>query len=127
MNTLMNLIPLDANRAMNYLDKLSKFYRYTVSNQEQPLVPLNKELANVELYTDLLKERFRKGVDIILPPKTPEEAQILPLCLQLLIENAIKHNIVATKQPLKIVLELIENNQYIQVRFIKVFILLNKK
>lgn len=115
MNTLMNLIPVDAERAMNYLSKLSKFYRYTVSNQEQSLVPLEQELKNVDLYADLLKERFHKGIEITLPKSIPNNQEILPLCLQLLIENAVKHNIVATKNPLKIKLELIDNEQYIQV------------
>ena len=99
MNTLMNLIPVDADRAMNYLSKLSKFYRYTVSNQEQSLVPLPKELENVNIYADLLKERFHRGINIQLPQNSTAKSQIIPLCLQLLIENAVKHNIVATKTP----------------------------
>lgn len=105
LNTLMNLIPNNPDRAMNYLDKLSKFYRYTVSNQEQQLVPLKTELENVTIYTDLLKERFHDGIQINLPENIEYEAQILPLCLQLLIENAVKHNIVSKKKPLQITLK----------------------
>lgn len=88
---------------MNYLDKLSRFYRYTVSNQEQQLVPLETELENVTIYTDLLKERFHDGIQISLPEKSECEGQVLPLCLQLLIENAVKHNIVSKKKPLQII------------------------
>lgn len=115
MNTLMNLIPVDADRAMNYLSKLSKFYRYTVSNQEQSLVSLQKELDNVAIYADLLKERFHQGIDIHLPQKVTSTAQIIPLCLQLLIENAVKHNIVATKTPLSVQIQLMKEGTYIEV------------
>lgn len=114
LNTLMNLIPSDPNRAMNYLNKLSRFYRYTVSNQEQQLVPLSTELENVKIYADLLKERFHDGIDISVSEDTINGAQILPLCLQLLIENAVKHNIVSTKKPLKI--EVSKEGEYIYVR-----------
>ncbi len=105
LNTLMNLIPNNPDRAMNYLDKLSKFYRYTVSNQEQQLVPIKTELENVKIYTDLLKERFHDGIQIMLPENGQTEMHILPLCLQLLIENAVKHNIVSKKKPLQIKLK----------------------
>ncbi len=115
MNTLMNLIPIDSDKAMNYLSKLSKFYRYTVSNQEQSLVPLQKELENVHIYADLLKERFHRGIQINLPEVVTTKRQILPLCLQLLIENAVKHNVVATKTPLTITVSLIKEETYIQV------------
>ncbi len=116
LNTLMNLIPMDSDRAMNYLSKLSKFYRYTVSNQEQTLVPLYTELENTKIYADLLHERFHNGIQIQFPDLKNTKVQILPLCLQLLIENAVKHNIVANKKPLTIQLELIENQTYIQVK-----------
>ncbi|MEO1260194.1 MAG: histidine kinase [Bacteroidota bacterium] len=114
LNTLMNLIPTDPNRAMNYLDKLSKFYRYAVSNQEQQLVPLKTELENVKLYADLLKERFHEGIEITIENKAVNGTQILPLCLQLLIENAVKHNIVSKKKPLHI--EVKKEGNYILVK-----------
>ncbi len=116
LNTLMNLIPTDPNRAMNYLDKLSRFYRYTVSNQEQQLVLLSTELENVRIYVELLRERFHEGIQVSLPEKVTGSAQILPLCLQLLIENAVKHNIVSQKKPLRIEVEITEEGKAIQVK-----------
>ncbi len=114
LNTLMNLIPTDPDRAMNYLDKLSKFYRYAVSNQEQQLVPLKTELDNMKIYADLLKERFHEGIEITIDDSTVNGAQILPLCLQLLIENAVKHNIVSKKKPLQI--EVKKDGDYMSVK-----------
>ncbi len=116
LNTLMNLIPMDSERAINYLSKLSKFYRYAVSNQDHPLVLLQTELDNVRIYADLLQERFHHGIDIRIPEAVPARARILPLCLQLLIENAVKHNIVANKKPLTIDISLVQDGRYIQVR-----------
>ncbi len=102
MNTLMNLIPLDADRATNYLSKLSKFYRYTVSNKDESLVPLADELHHVKIYADILQERFQDGLTIKMPDATTPSAKTIPLCLQLLIENAVKHNVVGRKKPLTI-------------------------
>ena len=116
LNTLMNLIPTDSDRAMNYLSKLSKFYRYTVSNQEETLVPLNKEMENVRIYADLLQERFHNGIKINVPEVTSTDLQILPLCLQLLIENAVKHNIVSRKNPLTVDIDIGEDGKYIRVK-----------
>jgi two-component system LytT family sensor kinase len=114
LNTLMNLIPTNPDRAMNYLDKLSRFYRYTVSNQEQQLVPLKTELENVTIYADLLKERFHEGIQISLPEEVHYDKQILPLCLQILIENAVKHNIVSKKNPLQVTLKNEDNYIWVE-------------
>ncbi|MEO0338160.1 MAG: histidine kinase [Bacteroidota bacterium] len=115
MNTLMNLIPTDPDRAMNYLTKLSRFYRYTVSKQESTLNDLKSELENSQIYAELLLERFPKSLSFHFPEVYPEQAQILPLCMQILIENAVKHNIVSNKKPLEIHISIVENDTYIQV------------
>ena len=115
LNTLMSLIPEDPKNAMNFLDKLSKFYRYTVSNQDQTLVSLQTELDNVVIYRELLQERFQEGLHIEIKTDKLHNVKILPLSLQLLIENAIKHNIVSRKRPLTITIKTICDNTYIQV------------
>lgn len=115
LNTLMNLIPKDSERAMNYLCKLSKFYRYTVSNREKELVLLSTEIENVALFVDLLKERYHNAIKVSLPEEINSNAKILPLCLQLLIENAVKHNIVSHKMPLKIELKQTEDENRIEI------------
>ena len=115
MNTLMNLIPTDQNRAMNYLSKLSKFYRYTVSKQEATLIDLASELDNCKIYAELLLERFPKGISFQFPEEIPSDAKILPLCMQILVENAVKHNIVSSKKPLKVQVRTQENGTYLEV------------
>jgi two-component system LytT family sensor kinase len=115
MNTLMNLIPTDPNRAMNYLNKLSKFYRYTVSKQEATLNDLKSEIDNSQIFAELLLERFPQSLSFAFPEDYPPQAQILPLCLQILIENAVKHNIVSNKKPLHIEIGVVEGGSYLQV------------
>jgi len=115
LNTLMNLIPIAPDRAMNYLDKLSRFYRYSVSNQKQTLTTLKSELEIAAVFSDLLHERFQDAIEINLPESTETQAQILPLSLQLLIENAVKHNIVSHKKPLTIHVKVDEANQYVWI------------
>lgn len=116
LNTLMNLIPTDSERAMEYLSKLSKFYRYTVSTQKQPLTPLETELSNAKIYADLLHERFYKAIKINFPEAPYPEMEMLPLSLQLLIENAVKHNIVSQSKPLQVDISIDEATHYVCVK-----------
>ncbi len=102
LNTLMNLIPTDQERAMNYLSKLSKFYRYAVGVKEEKLIPLSKEIEFANLFVDLLHERFRDALDVKIIVDNEQGHMIPPLSLQLLIENAVKHNVVSKDAPLSI-------------------------
>lgn len=113
LNTLMSLIPSDTKGAMNYLDKLSKFYRYTVSHQDEPLISLHSEIENLKIYSQLLQERFRNAIEIKIDVNPPHSSKVIPLCLQLLVENAVKHNIVSNKRPLQVRIELIDADTYI--------------
>ncbi len=116
LNTLMGLIPVDKEAAMSYLSKLSKFYRFSVSQTAEKLIPLTKEIECAELFSDLLEERFRDGLVISFQIEEPGSYKILPMTLQLLIENAVKHNIVSESQPLKIKVTMDKKMQCICLR-----------
>ncbi len=105
LNTLMNLIPTDQEAAMNYLSKLSKFYRYAVGVKEEKLIPLQKEIEFAHLFVDLLHERFKDALDVKINVQGGEGQKVPPLSLQLLIENAVKHNVVSRESPLNIEIE----------------------
>lgn len=105
LNTLMNLIPKDQDTAMNYLSKLSKFYRHAVGVKEEKLIPLQKEVEFAHLYIDLLYERFQDALDVTINIENTSGQMIPPLSLQLLLENAVKHNVVSRESPLKISIE----------------------
>ncbi len=95
-----------AERASAYTHKLAGIYRYMLKSEDEMIVPLRDELVFVGLYVDLLKERFPTGFEVEI--NVPEEfmgRMILPCALQLLIENATKHNAVSKDMPLAIKIE----------------------
>ena len=71
-----------------------------MSESEDLLVPLDKEMENLRNYIDLIKERFGAGLDVHLDVPNDMAALVLPMSLQLLVENAVKHNIVSREDPL---------------------------
>ena len=93
-------------RASTYTHKLAGIYRYMIKSEDEIIVPLRDELEFVRLYVDLQKERFSSGFDVNV--NVPEECMgrfVLSCSLQLLIENATKHNAVSTDNPLIISIE----------------------
>ena len=92
--------------ASAYTHKLAGIYRYMLKSEDEMVVSLRDELVFVELYTDLLKERFPVGFHVEI--SVPEELMarfVLPCSIQLLIENATKHNAVSEEDPLVIRIE----------------------
>lgn len=99
LNTLNGLIGFDNDRAHDYVQQLSRTYRYIM--QTSKVVPLADELAFVDAYIYLMQIRYGEGLVIkkdILPEAS--ERQIVPISLQLLIENAVKHNVASMRHPL---------------------------
>ncbi len=93
-------------RASSYTHKLAGIYRYLLKSEEEMIVTLRDELVFVGLYTDLLKERFPTGFEVeINVPEDIMGSMVLPCSLQLLIENATKHNAVSEDNPLIIRIE----------------------
>jgi two-component system, LytTR family, sensor kinase len=105
LNTLSWLINEDKGKSQQYLQKLSQVLRASLSLQEQLLVCLNEELALMDSYIFLLQMRFGENLKIIQKIEGAERFQIPPHSLQLLIENAIKHNIISSNMPLQINIE----------------------
>lgn len=101
-------------QASTYIHKLAGIYRYMIKSEDEELVQLRDELVFVNLYVDLLKVRFPVGFDVKID--IPEEAlarYVLPCSLQLLIENAIKHNTVTEINPL--IINIVSDNTNVQV------------
>ena len=90
-------------QASTYIHKLAGIYRYMIKSEDEDIVPLRDELIFVNQYVDLLRLRFPEGFEVNV--EVPEEAMsryILPCSIQLLIENATKHNAVNRDNPLVI-------------------------
>jgi two-component system LytT family sensor kinase len=102
-NTLSSLIAEDAARAESFLDELSKVYRYLLRNNESTLSRLESEMKFIESYFQLLKTRHGDAVQIEMEIDKRYDNYLLPsLSLQLLVENAVKHNVLSKNKPLVI-------------------------
>ena len=103
LNTLQSLIREFPDRAMNYTRELSKVLRYTLQGNESQLVTLREELTFAEAYIFLMKMRYEENLSFEI--RTEEQSScylIPPMSLQVLIENAIKHNEISNLHPLSI-------------------------
>lgn len=116
LNTLIYIIPEDPGRAVQFVQKLSKVYRYILEIRDKKLIPLEEELSFLDSYIFLVQERFGDNLRIELAiPFSFHQDQIVPLSLQILFENAIKHNIISAEHPLTIEV-FIDNGNYLVVR-----------
>ena len=103
LNALSSLITSDPEKAEYFLDELSKVYRYLMRNNQEALSTLGGEMQFIQSYIALLRIRYHEAVDLQVTGVKPFEDRLLPsLSLQLLIENAVKHNMARKSQPLKI-------------------------
>ena len=109
LNTLCSIIPENPDQAVAFVQQLSKVYRHILEVKDEKSIPLKDEMAVLEAYAFLLKTRFGDNleIDMQVDPKQMEDL-IVPLSLQLLMENAIKHNIVSQDRPLKIIVKIID-------------------
>jgi two-component system, LytTR family, sensor kinase len=115
LNTLVYLIPEDANKAVRFVQQLSKVYRYVLESRDAKIIPLHEELEFLQSYIFLLKERFGDNLKVNIGNlKTNPDAAIIPLSLQMLFENAIKHNVISNGKPLDI--QVFTDNGHLVVR-----------
>lgn len=102
-NALSTLVYKDADTSAKFIAQLSKVYRYLLFNQEKKIVSLHEELEFISAYLFLLKIRFGENISIEKNIFVDvNKFFIAPASIQMLIENAIKHNIVSSKSQLKI-------------------------
>jgi hypothetical protein len=101
LNTLAALIEPDNAPAQQFVEQLADVYRYVLLAQGRPIVPLAEEMAFIDTYLALHKARFRANlqVEIDVPPAALAR-QVAPLSVQLLVENALKHNEASRQHPL---------------------------
>ncbi len=102
LNTLKSLIEVDVDKAGDFVHQLSTVLRYTLKNEE--VVTLAQELDCVRCYCQMMKMRYGDNLvfDHHIDHEKYDAYHVLPLSIQGLVENAIKHNVISTKQPLTI-------------------------
>lgn len=115
LNILSSLISKDQKLSQSYLEKFADVYRNILQSSSEELVALHEELDFIESYMYLLEIRFEDTIQLEIDIK-PENKQyyLPPLTLQMLIENAIKHNVITEVRPLKISIEY--RNQYLVIK-----------
>lgn len=103
LNVLTSLIDENPDQAQKFTTSLSKVYRYVLEQKNKELVSVDEELKFAKTYVSLLKNRFENSIVFEIPEQSINpEAKVVPLSLQLLLENAVKHNMVNETNPLHI-------------------------
>lgn len=106
LNVLSSLIEEDPDRAQSFTAALSKVYRYVLEQKHETLVSVDSELQFARTYVRLLKMRFDDSIIVDIPRQSENpDGMVVPLSLQLLLENAVKHNKATTDAPLSITIE----------------------
>ena len=119
LNVLSNLVRTNPEKAEEFIQGLSQVYRYVLDIRKEEIVPLPTELKALSNYTALVKTRFGERIEIDdqLSPKLATsnltDRKVMPLALQMLVENAVKHNGATQKHPLHI--KLFEENGWIVI------------
>ncbi|HNP32778.1 MAG TPA: histidine kinase [Flavobacterium sp.] len=110
LNVLSSLIEENPESAQKFTTSLSKIYRYVLEQKDKELVSVPEELAFAKTYMNLLKMRFENSITYEIPTDFDNiDTKVVPLSLQLLLENTIKHNVASEQKPLHIKIY-IENN-----------------
>jgi sensor histidine kinase YesM len=103
LSSLSCLIADDSERAEKFVDELAAVYRYLLKTNEKELTTLSKELKFIQAYYHLLKTRFGRGILLEIEVENNCLEYLLPpLTLQILVENAVKHNSILADHPLVI-------------------------
>ena len=112
-NVLSNLVYDDQKLAVKFLDRLGEMYSYVLDSKNKELVKLSEELSFMESYVFLLKTRFEEKLMIKMEVQPDDSWLIAPMVLQLLIENAVKHNKTTRQSPLIISIFTKENYLFV--------------
>ena len=103
LNTLKYMVESRDEHSVEFVLKLSDFYRFTLESRKLNLIKVSEELKILESYVYLLKARFEEGIDLTINIDAQiHQTYIPPFTLQLLVENCIKHNVVSLERPLQV-------------------------
>jgi len=115
LTSLSSLIQQDQDLAKRFLDQMSKIYRYILTSRDSELVPLVEDIKLVRVYTQLQQTRFQNGLHVTIDVNEENYSRkIVPVTLQNLMENAIKHNVIDGDRPLNI--DIFTEDGYLIVR-----------
>lgn len=113
LNVLNGLINENPDKAQEFVGELSTIYRYVLEQKDKALVPLRDEIEFSTTYMNLIQKRYEDGLEFSINVEVDEKDQIVPLSLQILLENCIKHNRISSEEPLRINVE--QHKQYLTI------------
>jgi len=113
LNTLTDLVHEDQDQAVKFIRQMSDLYRYVLDSREREVVPLQEEVDFIHSFIYLLKMRFEEKLDVHVDISVNGNERLVPMALQNLIENAVKHNEVSKLHPLRI--EIVREGDAIRV------------
>ena len=113
LNVLSDLVFEDQALAVKFIQQLSDLFRYVLDSRDKELVTLKEEMEFIRSFTFLLKTRFENKLNIENEVQEPADNYIVPMTLQLLVENAVKHNEISETYPLWITIR--KNHDYLEV------------
>ncbi len=112
-NVLSDLVYEDQNKAIAFIRQLSQLFRYVLDSRDRELVTIKEELEFIEAFSYLLQTRFEDKLIIQQEFEAREDEMIVPMTLQLLIENCVKHNEISASQPLTV--QIMRTGDYLKV------------
>jgi two-component system LytT family sensor kinase len=112
-NVLSDLVYSDQKMALKFIQQMSDLFRYVLDSRDKELVLLTEEIEFIRSFIYLLKTRFENKLDIIIDLEVFPDEYIVPMTLQLLVENAVKHNEVSEDFPL--IINIRKNNDYLEI------------
>jgi sensor histidine kinase YesM len=114
LNSLSSLIAEDPEKAQDFLDELTQVFRYLLRNNQTELTTLSEELKFIQTYYQLLRTRYGTGIEMTINIDAAQYEMLLPpLTLQLLVENAVKHNRIQKNDPVRIELTSTSGNNLV--------------
>jgi sensor histidine kinase YesM len=113
LSSLVTLIGRDQEKATQFVHRLSDVYRYVLDQTENELVPVGDELKFLEDYVFLQKIRYGENLQVIINLHLEKNLMVIPLSLQMMVENAIKHNVVSAEHPLTVDLQSDEKDRIV--------------
>ena len=102
LNVLGSLIDIDKEKAKQFTRELSQFYRELLHFKDKELVPVSEEINFVQKYIYLQKIRFADNFDVQIQLDRRNEGELIPMSIQMMVENAVKHNMISREHPLRI-------------------------
>lgn len=104
LNSLGSLIDIDQEKAKKFIRELSLFYRELLNFKDKELVTLSDEIYFVQKYIYLQKIRFGNNFDVQILINDKLKGEVIPMSIQMMVENAVKHNIISKEHPLKVII-----------------------